>query len=77
MITMGICSRTKNFLFGLRKDADNNLEHETDSIINHNERLAGNTIKNEGRQLLSKYKHVDLRSSKKHVAFQNFFIYYT
>ena len=33
------------------------MEHETDSIIEDNELLAEHAIKNEVRQLLSKYKH--------------------
>ena len=45
------------FCFHLPKDVDNNLEHETNSIIKHNELLAEHTIKNEVRQLISKFKH--------------------
>ena len=41
---------------GLR-NFDKNLMHETDSIIKHDELLAEHPIKNEIRQLLSKYKY--------------------
>ena len=34
----------KNFFFDLPTDANNNLEHEINSIINHNELLAEHTI---------------------------------
>ena len=47
----------KTFRFDLPKDADSNLANEIYSIIKHNELLAEHTIKNEVRQLLSKYKH--------------------
>ena len=47
----------KTFCFDLPKDVDNNLEHETNSIIKHNELLDEHTIKNKVRQLFSKYKH--------------------
>ena len=39
------------------KDAGINLKCETYSIIKHNKLLPENTIKNEIRQLLSKYRH--------------------
>ena len=45
----------KNFQFYLPKDAGNITKHEIDSIIKHNEPLAEHAIKNEIRQLLSKY----------------------
>ena len=50
-------TQPKTFCFHLPKDVDNNLEHETNSIIKHNELLAEHTIKNEVRQLISKFKH--------------------
>ena len=45
----------KTFHFDLPKYANNNLELKTDSIIK--KLLAEHTIKNNVRQLLSKYKH--------------------
>ena len=43
------------------------MEHETDSIIEDNELLAEHAIKNEVRQLLSKYKHGnDIHQHGKH-----------
>ena len=47
----------KTFRFDLPKDADNNSANEINSIIKHTEVLAEYTIKNEVRQLLSKYRH--------------------
>ena len=38
-----ITTEPKTFCFDLSKDVDNNLEHETDSIIKHNEILAEHT----------------------------------
>ena len=43
-------NRTKKTCFDLLKYADNNLEHETDSVMKHNEVLADHTIKNEVKQ---------------------------
>ena len=39
-----------SFHFGLLHDADNKLEHETDSIIKHIEFLVEHKIKNEVRR---------------------------
>ena len=52
-----ITTKPKTFHFDLPKDAAINLKHEMYSIIKYNELLAEHTIKNEIRQLLSKYKH--------------------
>ena len=43
--------------FHLPKDAGNRLTHRIEFIINHRDLLAEHAIKNEVRQLLSKYKH--------------------
>ena len=47
----------KTFRFDLPKDVDSDLVNEIDPIIRHNEILGEHTIKNEVRQLFSKYKH--------------------
>ena len=47
----------KTLHFDLSEHSDNNSKQEISSIIKHNELLAEHTIKNEIRQLLSKYKH--------------------
>ena len=47
----------KTLYFDLSEHSDNNSKQEISSIIKHNELLAEHTIKNESRQLLSKYKH--------------------
>ena len=47
----------KTFHFDLPKDAGVNLKNEIYSIIKHNELLAEHIIKNEIRQLFSKYNH--------------------
>ena len=52
-----ITTKPKTFHFDLPKDAGINLKHEMYSIIKYNEPLTENTIKNEIRQLLSKYKY--------------------
>ena len=52
-----IITEPKIIRFDLLKDVSNNLKHEIDSIIKHNEYLAENTIKHEIDQLLSKYKY--------------------
>ena len=52
-----ITTEPKAIHFHLSKNVDNNLKHETDLIIKHNDLLAVHTIKNKIRQLLSKYKH--------------------
>ena len=52
-----ITIESKNFHFDLSKHVGNNLKHEIDSIIKHDELLAEHSIKNEIRQLLSKYEH--------------------
>ena len=46
----------KTFRFDLPKDVDNNLKHEIYSILKQNELLAN---KNNIRQLLSNYTHVN------------------
>ena len=43
--------------FDWPKDVDEKLEHEIEFIIKSDESLAGNEIKNEIEQLLSKYEH--------------------
>ena len=45
------------FNFDWPKDVDESLKHEIEFIINNNESLAENKIKNEIEQLLSKYEH--------------------
>ena len=52
-----ITTEPKTFNFDLPKDAGINLKYEIYSTIKHNELLAKHTLKNEFRQLLSKYKH--------------------
>ena len=52
-----ITTKHRTFHFDLSKDSGINLKHEICFIIQHNEFLAEDTIKNEMRQLLSKYKH--------------------
>ena len=52
-----ITTEPKTIHFDLSKNADNNLKHKIDFIINHQELLAEHTIKMEIRLLLSKYKH--------------------
>ena len=47
----------KSFRFDLPKIADNKFNQEIYSIIKHNKSLSEQTIKNEVRQLLSKYKY--------------------
>ena len=56
---MAVCnnSRTKTVHFDLPKDVGNNLKHEIDFIIKHNECLAEHVIKKKWCQLLFKYKH--------------------
>ena len=49
--------KTFCFNFDWPKDVDENLKHEIEFIIKTNESLAENKIKNEIKQLLSKYKH--------------------
>ena len=43
---LAITTEPDTFHFDLPKDTDNNLAHEIDSIIKHNELSAENTIKN-------------------------------
>ena len=57
----------KPFHFVLTKDAGDNMKHEIDFIIKHNELLVKNTIKNKIRQLLSKYKHGTIFINKKNI----------
>ena len=45
------------FNFSLPKYVDENLKHEIEFLINRNESLAENKVKNETEQLLLKYKH--------------------
>ena len=47
----------KTFHFDLPKHVEKNLKHEINSIMKNNELLAEHTIKNEIKQLWSKYKH--------------------
>ena len=49
--------KTFYFDFEWPKDVEMNLKHEIEYIIKINESLAENKIKNETKQLLSKYKH--------------------
>ena len=46
------------FHFDWPKDVDDSLKHKTE-LINTNESLADNKMKNEIEQLLLKYKHVN------------------
>ena len=46
-----------NFNFDWPKDVDENLKHKIKLIINSNEPLAENKIKNKAEQILSKFKH--------------------
>ena len=52
-----ITTEPRTLNFDLPKDAGINLKHEIYSIMKYNELLAEYTIKNEVRQLFSKYKH--------------------
>ena len=52
-----ITTQPKIFHFDLPKDVGNNLKHEIYFITKHNELFPEHKIKNEIRQLLSKYKH--------------------
>ena len=62
-----ITTENKTFHFDLAKNAGINLKHEIRSVIKHNEVLAEHTIKNEIRQLLSKYEHAnDIHEHGKH-----------
>ena len=49
-----ITTERKLFRVDLPKDADNNFEHEIDSIIKPNDLLDEHAIKSKVRQLLSK-----------------------
>ena len=49
--------KTFYFDFDWSKDVEMNLKHEIEYIIKINESLAENKMKNETKQLLSKYKH--------------------
>ena len=49
--------KTFYFDFDQPKDVEMNLKHEIEYIIKINESLAENKMKNETKQLLSKYKH--------------------
>ena len=48
---------SKTIRFDLFKKVDNTVKHKINIIINHNEFLAEDNIKNEIIKLLSKYKH--------------------
>ena len=52
-----IKTKPKTFHFDLPKNVGNNLKHEICFIIKHIELLPEHAIKNEIKQLLSKYKH--------------------
>ena len=56
---MIVIRHPKSFCFNSEwpENVDENLKHETQSIINSNESLAENKINNENEQLLLKYKH--------------------
>ena len=70
-----ITTKPKTFYFDLPKDGDNNLKHGNDSFIKHNEFLAEHTIKNEIRQLWSKYKHGnDIHGTEKRMNHTNLFL---
>ena len=55
---MAVKREPKTFYFDLNlpKDFDKNLKHEIEFIIKQNESLAEPTLRNEIKQLLSKYK---------------------
>ena len=55
-IKLIVIKEPKTFHFDLPRDTENNLVHEIASIIKHNKILPEHTIKNEVRQLLSKYE---------------------
>ena len=61
-----ISAKTKKIVLDnlLPKDVENNLKHEIDSIIKHNEPLTEHTTKTEITQFLSKYKHENKTNSK-------------
>ena len=52
-----IITEPQNVHLDLPKKLDKNLKHENVFIIKHNEILPAHTIKNEIRELWSKYKH--------------------
>ena len=52
-----IIREPKSNHFDFLKDVNTNLMHEINFIIKDNKFLAEHTTKNEGSQLLSKYKH--------------------
>ena len=54
-LVMGI--EPNRVYFNLPKDVSNNIKHELDIFIKHNELLAEHTTKKEIGRLLSKYKH--------------------
>ena len=43
-------TKSNNFGFGLPNNADDNLEHEINSVVKHNEFVAENTIEYEVKQ---------------------------
>ena len=59
-----IVTETKTFHFDFPKEFGTNLKHEIYLIIKHNKLLTKYTIKNEVRQLLSKYE--DGNNSNEH-----------
>ena len=70
-----ITTEPKSLYFDLPKHADINLKDEIYSVIKHNELLAEHTIKNEIRQLLSKYKHGNDMETVKRVNHINLFLF--
>ena len=56
-MTVIIDSQNFRFNFGLPKYVDENLNNEIEFILESNESLAENKIKNKIEQLLLKYKH--------------------
>ena len=52
-----VTTEPKTIHFDLSKDVDNNLKHEINSIIKHNEILAEHTTQNNIRKSFSKYIH--------------------
>ena len=52
-----IITHSKTIHFDLPEDAKNNLKHEIDFVLRHNNFVNEHTIKNEISQLVSKDKH--------------------
>ena len=79
-----ITAEPKTIHFDLSKDVDNNLKHETDFIIEHNEILSEqlllkyryrNDINEQHKFVLKLSQRLDFKSSNKHVDLQNLSIY--